>query len=131
MGHLHPNELIDLAEGTRPQSAAPHLLACESCRRQLAEARALIAAAATVEVPEPSPLFWDHLSARVREAVLTEGAPRRIPPFTLWIDLRSWSRLVVPVSVGVVAALVMAAVLTIRLTRISSGSAARSQPIAV
>ena len=83
MGHLHPDELIDLAEGTRPESAAPHLLSCESCRRRLAEARALIAAAATVEVPEPSPLFWDHLSARIGAALDTEPVPS--PSWTEWL----------------------------------------------
>jgi hypothetical protein len=28
-----------------------------------------------VEVPEPSPLFWDHLSQRVRDAVAEEPVP--------------------------------------------------------
>jgi hypothetical protein len=28
------------------------------------------------EVPEPSPLFWNHLSARVRESVAVEPVPR-------------------------------------------------------
>jgi hypothetical protein len=28
------------------------------------------------EVPEPSPLFWNHLSARVRDAVAVEPIPR-------------------------------------------------------
>jgi hypothetical protein len=31
--------------------------------------------AAEVEVPEPSPLFWEHLSERVNEAVAAEAAP--------------------------------------------------------
>jgi hypothetical protein len=35
----------------------------------------LIAALREVEVPEPSPLFWDHLSDRVREAVAAEPLP--------------------------------------------------------
>src|SRR5436190_125575 len=81
MRHLRPDELIDLAEGTRPESSASHLRTCEACRRQLADARAMIAAAADVDVPEPSPLFWEHFSVRVREAIGTqpmevaEGAP--------------------------------------------------------
>ncbi len=37
----------------------------------------MMSVAAEVEVPEPSPLFWDHLSARVGEAVAAEQAPRR------------------------------------------------------
>jgi hypothetical protein len=35
----------------------------------------LIAALREVDVPEPSPLFWDHLSERVREAVAAEPSP--------------------------------------------------------
>src|SRR5689334_13377184 len=29
-----------------------------------------------VDVPEPSPLFWDHLSQRVRTAVASEPVPQ-------------------------------------------------------
>ena len=35
----------------------------------------IIAALRQVDVPEPSPLFWNHLSQRVREAVANEPAP--------------------------------------------------------
>jgi hypothetical protein len=35
----------------------------------------LIAALREVDVPEPSPLFWDHLSGRIREAVASEPLP--------------------------------------------------------
>jgi hypothetical protein len=74
--HLQPDDLVDLAEGTRPEASAPHLASCAECRRQLADMRAMMSAAADVDVPEPSPLFWDHLSARVSESVSGEGAPR-------------------------------------------------------
>ena len=72
--HLNPEELVDIAEGTRPESAAAHLAACDGCRTQLRDLRAMLSAAQQVEVPEPSPLFWDHLSARVSEAVAAEKA---------------------------------------------------------
>ncbi len=74
--HLNSDELVDLAEGTRHERSAPHLAGCERCRVQLRELRAMLAAAQDADVPQPSPLFWDHLSARVREAVAEEGAPR-------------------------------------------------------
>src|SRR5437762_12868319 len=35
----------------------------------------LLALLRDVDVPEPSPLFWDHLSQRVREAVANEPPP--------------------------------------------------------
>ncbi len=76
MAHLTSAEFVDLAEGVRDAASAPHLAECDRCRRQLADVRRMMAAAADSDVPEPSPLFWDHLSARVREAVAAEPSPR-------------------------------------------------------
>ena len=101
--HLQPDELVDLAEGTRTESSVPHLAACEACRHQLAELKAMMSAAADVAVPEPSPLFWDHFSARVREAVAAEGVPRR----SFW----SWPRLALPVAVAAMAGVILAVAL--------------------
>lgn len=75
--HLNADELIDLAEGTRQAQELPHVAHCLHCRREVEALREALGAAASVEVPEPSPLFWDHLSARVREAVAAEQAARR------------------------------------------------------
>lgn len=77
--HLNAEELVDIAEGTRPESSAPHLAGCEPCRAQVRELRAMMSEAGGVGVPEPSPLFWDHLSRRVSEAVAAEESakPRR------------------------------------------------------
>jgi hypothetical protein len=100
--HLSADQLVDLAEGTQPESAAPHLASCAVCRRQLADMRAMMSVAADVEMPEPSPLFWDHLSARVGEAIAAEQTPRRS-----WIGAMSWPRLVAPLASA--AALVLIA----------------------
>jgi len=78
--HLSADRLVDIAEGTRAETAEPHLQRCEACRRQVAELRAMMTAAAGVDMPEPSPLFWEHLSERVRRDVAAEAAPRR------WLD---------------------------------------------
>src|SRR5262245_24945330 len=89
MWHLSPEVLLDLAEGTQPERAVSHLATCERCQRRLAELREALAAARMAhEVPEPSPLFWDHLSARVRDAVAADVAAPR--PWTAgWA---SWPR---------------------------------------
>jgi len=73
--HLNPEELIDLAEDARAEAAVPHLQVCEVCRHQVVALRATMSAAADIDTPEPSPLFWDHLSHRVREAIGREEAP--------------------------------------------------------
>jgi hypothetical protein len=92
MKHLSPDELIDLAEGVRTEIGAPHLANCGACRRQLAELRAALLTfsnESAADVPEPSPLFWDHFSARVREAVAAEGSRRHERG---WDLLKAWSR---------------------------------------
>jgi hypothetical protein len=108
--HLSPDQLIDLAEGAPAASSAPHLESCETCRRQLSEMRATMTAASEVVVPEPSPLFWDHFSERVRQAVALEGAPRRRSRWEQWLR----PRLVLPVSAAALAAVIIAVVLGAR-----------------
>jgi len=105
--HLQPDELIDIAEGTRPLSAFPHLTACEMCRMQVADLRSTMSMAAGVEVPEPSPLFWNHFSVRVRDAIAAtpEGNTWR------WI----WARFRVPIALGLAPAMIVFGMLTARL----------------
>jgi hypothetical protein len=83
--HLTPEELLDLAEGPRSGVSRPHLATCEACRQQLEELRDVMASL-EVDVPEPSPLFWDHLSARVRDAVAADTSRARS-----WFGLGRWS----------------------------------------
>ncbi len=108
--HLRPDEIVDLAEGARTASESAHLETCELCRRQLADVRAALGAAAYGEVPEPSPLFWDHLSARVRAAIAAEGAPGRAASWREWAMPPA-----LPVFAGALAALAVAVVLTVRV----------------
>jgi len=75
MNHLAPSEFVDLAEGTLDPDRAAHASECDACRAQANVVRdALHMIAASGDVPEPSPLFWDHLSARVRDGI---NAPPR------------------------------------------------------
>jgi hypothetical protein len=81
--------LVDLVEGERDEASLPHVAQCEQCRQTLSELRRTLTLAAAVDVPEPSPLFWDHFSVRVREAVDNES--RRmidVPRGVRWT--RSW-----------------------------------------
>ena len=76
MTHLTQAELVDFIEGALPAARADHVDACDECRRLTDDLRAALSAAADVEMPEPSPLFWDHFSARVREAVAADSDRR-------------------------------------------------------
>jgi hypothetical protein len=110
--HLSADELIELAERGRADDArSPHLAACEVCRHLLVDLRGVIAALDTVEVPEPSPLFWEHFSARVHEAVGAEGAPRRRSAAAEWVNgFARWP--IASASAAVLAALLVAIALT-------------------
>jgi hypothetical protein len=116
--HLSDVELVDLAEGTRPESSAPHLAVCERCRHQLLELRRMIGAAAAVPVPEPSPLFWDRFSDRVRHAVAAEA----IPPRRWGHDLASASRVLIPASAVAVIALLVGGVVATRGPRMPASN---------
>jgi hypothetical protein len=122
---LNADQLVDIAEGTQSETASPHLAACESCRAQLRELRAMLSAASGVAVPEPSPLFWDHLSSRVREAVATESAPRR-----RWFDVAGWPRLLMPLSAVAAAGLVIALAVVARAPRPASIAAPPARSVA-
>ncbi len=108
MAHLTSAEFVDLAEGVREAASVPHLVECDRCRRQLADARAMLAAAAASDVPEPSPLFWDHLSARVREAAIGEPPPRSAVFLGSW-----WMR----AAAGVAVSAAIAAAVAISISR--------------
>jgi hypothetical protein len=67
MKHLTHAERLEAVES--PAEHARHLDECAACRGEVESLRAVLARAADDRLPEPSPLFWDHFSARVSEAV--------------------------------------------------------------
>jgi hypothetical protein len=75
MTHLTSDELVDLLDGTLPARRAAHLDDCAACRAQAEDLRAVLRDVDGVEIPEPSPLFWDLFSVRVRQAIDAEPAP--------------------------------------------------------
>ena len=73
--HLSPNDLLAAVDGSLDLSKAAHLSSCPTCEASVTELRALVAGLKTDGVPEPSPLFWDHFSERVRNAAAAEPQP--------------------------------------------------------
>jgi hypothetical protein len=117
--HLTPEQFVDLAEDVQPESAVPHLAACEACRTELADLRAMMSAAAEPGVdvvPEPSPLYWNQLSARVRDGVAQQ------PP--------SWRERLMQLLVPALGAALATAILAVALSdRAADAPAIPSSPI--
>ena len=82
--HLSPEDTVAAIDGTLDSERVAHLDACDQCQCDVAALGAILRdVEATSDAAEPSPLFWDHLSARVRDAVGTE-APARTPVWRHW-----------------------------------------------
>ena len=75
--HLSSATVMDIVDGTASRGQLAHATTCEACHRRVADARAGLACALEDEVPEPSPLYWDHFARRVEDAVRQDGDSRR------------------------------------------------------
>jgi hypothetical protein len=84
MPHLSPEQLVDLVEEAASAEQVAHAASCETCRTRADALRDVLRQAASDTVPEPSPLFWGHLAARVGAAVRQEPAPRAAWTFWAW-----------------------------------------------
>lgn len=66
---LSPDEFVDLVDGALPAARAVHLETCASCAATAQSVREALRLAASAAVPEPSPLFWPSINARVRDGI--------------------------------------------------------------
>jgi hypothetical protein len=105
MRHFSKDEVIDAVEGALSAARSAHLASCVSCREQVETLRGTLAGTKAVEIPEPSPLFWDHFSSNVRDAIRepapeASGLGRLLRPAVLWT-------MSVTLAVGIVAVVLM------------------------
>ena len=84
--HLTPVELIDALDGALAASRRAHLDTCAACRDEATSLHALMGEVRTTDVPEPSPLFWDHFSARVATAIADDGSAVAAAPIRRWFQ---------------------------------------------
>jgi hypothetical protein len=80
--HLRDTEFVDLLDDALGADRLAHLKTCQACREKADSLTSTLAAVEERAVPEPSPLFWDHFSARVRSAIDEEP-----PPPSAWRQL--------------------------------------------
>ncbi len=92
MKHLSEAEFVDLIESSPalPVDRALHVETCARCREEAEMIRAMRSLAAADETPEPSPLFWDHFSARVAEEVRREPSLASMGRWTL-VPFAKWA----------------------------------------
>jgi hypothetical protein len=77
MHHLSQHVLLALAEQSHVDAeSARHATECVRCRDEVLSLARVLREVRAVDVPEPSPLFWDYLSARVRARIDSEARPR-------------------------------------------------------
>lgn len=107
MKHLSEERLVELLEGG--SSETDHLETCTACRERFDALRKTWGLLRDDPIPEPSPLFWQHFSERVRLAIDGESVDvrRAVEPqsVTGWMQ-RRWQW----VAAGAVAVLVGALV---------------------
>ena len=71
--HLSPDEIVASVEGDLIPERLQHARECPACAASIEDVRiTLEAVRVSDDVPEPSPLFWEHLSARVHAATQAE-----------------------------------------------------------
>ena len=75
--HLRPDEFVDAMDGALPAARGAHLEQCAECRAELDGLLSMQREAAADDAPEPSPLFWDHFSARVKQVTADESIGTR------------------------------------------------------
>ena len=93
MSHLSRDERLLALDGALDATRQAHLASCPSCRTDVETLGRVLARVRAVDVPEPSPLFWDHLAARVGDAIAREPAP--VPDRGWWSPRLAWAAIAV------------------------------------
>ena len=87
MTHLTDEQIADAATGGLAASQAAHLSVCAACAAKVRELEAVVREVAAVDVPEPSPLFWQHFTRNVKDGIdepQTIRAGWRLPWVAAW-----------------------------------------------
>lgn len=103
MTHLAPDEVIDAMENRLAAERQRHLDACPECQRQLEGLADVVIEARQTSVPEPSPLFWQHLSSNVNAEIDKQIA-------SAWPSWLRWQTLL---PLGAVAILILALMISV------------------
>lgn len=87
MRHLTDEQIADAAGGAVPSPEMAHLSACAACASRVRELEGVLREVGAVDVPEPSPLFWQHLAQQIGQAIdrpQPAGSTGRLPWAAAW-----------------------------------------------
>jgi hypothetical protein len=107
--HLSRDERLLALDGGLDPTRQAHLDDCAACRTEIEALGGVLARVRAVDVPEPSPLFWDHLARRIGDAIAQQPVPAPGRPW--WAPRLAWAA----------AALVV--------TALGAGYVARQRPV--
>jgi hypothetical protein len=96
MSHLSRDERLLALDGALEAARQAHVASCPACRADVEGLGTVLARVRAVDVPEPSPLFWDHLAARVGDAIAREPAPSMAGGW--WAPRLTWAAVAVLVA---------------------------------
>ncbi|MBP1635377.1 MAG: hypothetical protein H6Q10_1951 [Acidobacteria bacterium] len=102
MTHLSPGQVVDVAEGGADAVLASHARDCGACRAKVEAVAGALRLARSDPPPEPSPLFWPHLAARISSEVRREQAraPRWRAPVWRLAPIGAAAVVVVALGIG-------------------------------
>ena len=87
MSHLSRKHLLEFIDDPHTSGLSPerkrHIEACAACQAAAADLRSIIGEVRNEPGGEPSPLFWDHLAARVADAI-RDQVPEPAPSLRTW-----------------------------------------------
>jgi hypothetical protein len=101
MTHLTDEQIVDATDGVPSGAIDEHLAACPACATKVGDMHARLRVVSAVDVPEPSPLFWEHFGRRVNDAI---DAPSPAHRAWRW----RWAAVMAAVVVVAVVAMVFA-----------------------
>jgi hypothetical protein len=120
MTHLSEEHLLELLDGGT--SEASHLESCAACREKLDTLRQMMALVRDDQVSEPSPLFWQHFSERVRLAIDDDSGGEES------LSVRWWTRGGWRWALAGVAAVLIATLVVVTSTRTERTDLVENRP---
>jgi hypothetical protein len=115
-GHVSDTELMDVIEGTASATSSTHVSQCRECAERVEEARAGLGLAREVEVPEPSPFYWESFRRQVEGRIAATSR------------LTAWKRWALAPVLTLAAGLVVALSILIPTSRVSAPPAPQLLP---